>query len=187
MAAVNTGVFTMSGNGVFKVGSFARYAVATSSAFTGLGLTCDAWLLFRYHWLPTHLIIVRSTSKDLICSHICNTQRRALDIYDSYFFFSLSARLPVLCMVISTLALTTFLALVAYDAWPKGVLVTFFMWGMVMTLQFLVYGVHWVAKGVVGVVRMVRRGIGMVVNGARKHHGMEDGAGRRKGKDVCSG
>jgi hypothetical protein len=58
MAAVNTGVFTISGNGLFKVNPYAQNAVATSSAFTGLGIACDAWFLFRYHWMPTNIIRV---------------------------------------------------------------------------------------------------------------------------------
>ena len=64
-------------------------------------------------------------------------------------------------MVTSACALTTFLALVAYDAWPMGVLVTCFLWGVLMTLQFFVYGVHWAGKTVVAGGRMVRRGVGM--------------------------
>jgi len=148
LAAVNTGVFTISGDSLFKVNPYARYAVASSSAFTGLGLTCDAWFLFRYHWTPTHVILTR-----------------ALDVYSSYFFFSLSARLPALCMLTSACSLTAFLALVAYEAWPRGVLVTCFIWGVLVTLQFLVYGVHWFVKGVVGAGRLGKRGMGVVGRG----------------------
>jgi len=65
-------------------------------------------------------------------------------------------------MLTSACTLTTFLALVAYDAWPRGVLVTCFVWGVLVTLQFLVYGVHSVGKGVVGMGKMGRRVTGMV-------------------------
>ena len=41
-----------------------------------------------------------------------------------------------------------FLGLVAYDAWPMGVLVLCFLLGLVMTMQFLVLGVHVLGRGV---------------------------------------
>jgi hypothetical protein len=185
MAAVNTGVFTISGHGLFTVSPYAQYAIATSSAFTGLGLTIDAWFLFRYHWQPTHIVIVRSL---IILPYIYTsthirtptpTQRRALDVYSSYFFFSLSARIPVICMLTAAISLTSFLALVAYDAWPTGVLVMCFLCGLVMSLQFLVYGVHWVGKVVVEVVRMVKRGVGVVGKGVA---GVGRWVGRSGGK-----
>ena len=57
-----------------------------------------------------------------------------------------------------------FLGLVAFDAWPQGVIAVSFLVGVVMSLQFLVFGAHWCATRVVeggmassrGVVRVVR-------------------------------
>ncbi|KAF8231509.1 hypothetical protein L208DRAFT_61194 [Tricholoma matsutake] len=90
-------------------------------------------------------------------------QHRAVDIYTSYFFFSLSSRLPLLSTLTAAVALTTFLVVVAYEAWPVGVLVTFFGWGVMMTLQFLVFGVHWVVRGVGRVGRELGRAVRRVV------------------------
>ena len=67
-------------------------------------------------------------------------------------------------MFISAVSLMGFLALVAFDAWPEGVVAVCFIVGIIMSLQFLVYGVHWCAKRVAmggrasgrGVVRVVR-------------------------------
>lgn len=61
----------------------------------------------------------------------------------------------------------SFLGLVAFEAWPSGVLVVSFFIGVIMSMQFLVFGAHWCAtkvaeggragrKGVVSVVRKVR-------------------------------
>ena len=68
-------------------------------------------------------------------------------------------------MFISAFCLMSFLALVAFDAWPHGVIAVSFLVGVVMSLQFLVFGAHWCATRVVeggmaggrGVVRVVRR------------------------------
>lgn len=75
-------------------------------------------------------------------------QTRALDILGSYAFFSLSARIPSICTFLSAFCLMLFLALVAFEVWPEGVLVMFFLVGFVMTLQFLAFGAKWVIEGV---------------------------------------
>ena len=67
-------------------------------------------------------------------------------------------------MFISAFCLMSFLAIVAFDAWPHGVIAVCFLVGVVMSLQFLVYGAHWCATRVVeggkassrGVVRVIR-------------------------------
>lgn len=60
-------------------------------------------------------------------------------------------------MVASALSLMGFLGLVAFELWPKGVVVVSFMVGVVLSLQFLVYGFHQVGKGVVGGSRRVAK------------------------------
>ncbi|TFK35298.1 hypothetical protein BDQ12DRAFT_688289 [Crucibulum laeve] len=125
LAAVDTAVFAISNDSMFGVNAAARDAIAASSIASGLGIACDAWFLLRYNWADLRTFI-----------------HRALDVYNSYFFFSLSARVPALCMFISALSLMGFLGLVAYDAFPQGVIVVCFLVGVVMSLQFLVYGVH---------------------------------------------
>ncbi|EDR06386.1 uncharacterized protein LACBIDRAFT_299945 [Laccaria bicolor S238N-H82] len=144
LAAVDTAVFSISPDSLFGVNSYARSAIATSSITSGLGIACDAWFLLRYNWADLQTFIAR-----------------ARDVYGSYFFFSLSARVPGLCMFISALSLMLFLGLVAFDAWPEGVIAVCFMVGVVMSLQFLVYGAHWcvgrVVEGGRTGIRAVRR------------------------------
>ncbi|KDR68662.1 hypothetical protein GALMADRAFT_230988 [Galerina marginata CBS 339.88] len=150
LAAVDTAVFSISPGSIFNVDSWAKGAIATSSIASGLGIACDAWFLLRYHWADLRTFIAR-----------------ARDLYNSYFFFSLSARVPAFCMFISAVSLMAFLGLVAFDAWPQGVLALSFIVGIVMSMQFLVYGAHWCAnrvaqggrasgRGVVRVVKVVR-------------------------------
>jgi len=71
-------------------------------------------------------------------------------------------------MFISSLSLMTFLAVVAFEAWPQGVLFVCFVVGVIMTLQFLVYGVHWVGTRVAEGGRKGGRGVALVVRGVKR-------------------
>ncbi|EDQ98372.1 uncharacterized protein LACBIDRAFT_336018 [Laccaria bicolor S238N-H82] len=117
--SVDKAVFSISPGSLFDVNSYARSAIATSSIASGLGIACDAWFLLRCNWADLQTFIAR-----------------ARDVYGSYFFFSLSARVPGLCMFISALSLMLFLELVAFDAWPESVITICSMVGVVMSLQF---------------------------------------------------
>lgn len=90
-------------------------------------------------------------------------QHRAKDVYDSYFFFSLSSRVPLLCMLVSATSLMCFLGVVAFDAWPMAVLVLCCAVGVLMSLQFLVYGAHWCVNKVTAGGRAGTRGVSIVV------------------------
>ncbi|KAF8639358.1 hypothetical protein AX17_001547 [Amanita inopinata Kibby_2008] len=150
LAALNTAVFSIPSSAVFTVDSWARSAIATSSISSGLGIACDTWFMFRYNWAGVEIFITR-----------------AKDVFDSYFFFSLSARVPALCMLLSGLSLMSFLGLVAYEAWPEGVLVTCFFFGLIMTLQFLAYSAHWCMTKVVQGGRAGSQGIARAVRAVR--------------------
>ncbi|GLB43811.1 hypothetical protein LshimejAT787_1403230 [Lyophyllum shimeji] len=136
LAAVSTGVFAISPDTIFIVHSYARSAIAASSIASGLGIACDAWFLLRYNWADLHTFI-----------------SRARDIYNSYFFFALSARVPAICLFASAFSLMIFMGLVAFQVWPIGVLVTCFFIGLIMTLQFLVFGAHWCVLRLINGVR----------------------------------
>ncbi|KAG5732599.1 hypothetical protein E4T56_gene16874 [Termitomyces sp. T112] len=142
LAAVDSAVFAIAPDSIFDVESYARSAIAASSVWSGLGIACDAWFLLRYNWGDLQTFITR-----------------ALDIYSSYFFFSLSSRVPALCLFFSALTLMEFMALVAFEVWPMGVLVVCFGVGIVMTLQFLVFGAHWGVMRMKGAVQGVGKGV----------------------------
>lgn len=131
LAAVNTAVFALSPDTIFAVNTYAKSAIALSSIASGVGISTDAWFLLRYNWIESTTFVTR-----------------ARDVYGKYIFFSISSRVPTLCMFISSLALMAFLGIVAFNAWPQAVLAFCFLVGVVMTLQFLVYGVHIAARTV---------------------------------------
>ncbi|KAF8957702.1 hypothetical protein BDZ97DRAFT_1951081 [Flammula alnicola] len=128
---VDTAIFSISPGSIFNVDSYARGAITTSSIASGLGIACHVWFLLRYNWADLRTFI--SCSRDL---------------FKSYFFFSLSARVPALCMFISAVSMMGFLGMVAFDAWPQGIIVMCFLVGLIMTLQFLVFSAHWCVKRV---------------------------------------
>ncbi|KAG6915177.1 hypothetical protein DXG01_012861, partial [Tephrocybe rancida] len=140
LAAVSTSVFAIAPEAIVKVESSSRSAIAASSVSAGLGIACDSWFILRYNWadMPTF-------------------RRRAQDVYSSFFFFALSARMPALCIVISSFSLMVFMALIAFEVWPVGMLMMCFGMGLVMTLQFLVYGVHMCTLWVLGAARWIKR------------------------------
>lgn len=133
LAAVNTAVLSISPDSTIPLTETALQSIACSSIFTGLGIAATAYFILRYSFSPISLF-----------------RARALDVYGSYTFFSLSARVPTLCMVASAMGLMAFLALVAFEVWPRGVIVVCFLVGILMSLQFLIFGFHQAGKGIVG-------------------------------------
>ncbi|KAF5369644.1 hypothetical protein D9615_010222 [Tricholomella constricta] len=165
LAAVSTAVFAIAPDSIFAVDTYARSAIAASSIASGLGIASDAWFLLRYNWADLHTFITR-----------------ARDIYASYFFFALSARLPALLLFLASLALLLFLALVAFDVAPAGVLLLCFGAGMVMGAQFLVWGVHRAGRGVRKVGGAVCAACGRVFG--RGLGWGKEGEGEGEGKEV---
>ena len=72
--------------------------------------------------------------------------------------------MPTFCMLLSSISLMAFLGLIAYDAWPVGVLVIGVMVFLVMTLQFIVYGVDHIFAFA---LRTWRAGTASVIHGIR--------------------
>lgn len=146
LGAVDVAVLAIGDDSIIHLTPLSLRAIALSSTFTGLGLTALAYYILRYSLAPAHLF-----------------QVRAQDVYGSYAFFALSARVPTLCMVASALTLLGFLAMVAFEVWPVGVIVGCFLVGMLMSLQFLVYGCHMCVRGLIGAVRGVAGAVRKVV------------------------
>ena len=57
--------------------------------------------------------------------------------------------MPTFCMLVSSLALMSFLGLIAFEAWPVGVLVIGVLVVLVMILQFVACG----ATSVVNIIK----------------------------------
>ena len=69
--------------------------------------------------------------------------------------------MPTFCMSLSSISLMAFLVLVAYDAWPVGVLVIGVVVILVMTLQFITYGIH---QFVASALRIWSAGVASVIH-----------------------
>jgi hypothetical protein len=52
-------MFAITSDSIFKVDSYARTAIAISSAACGVGIACDVWFLLRYSWVDLRTFIVR--------------------------------------------------------------------------------------------------------------------------------
>ncbi|KAH9988210.1 hypothetical protein BJV77DRAFT_1022858, partial [Russula vinacea] len=89
-------VFGFSPDHLFNVDSFAKRSLIISSVAAAIGLFVDVWFIFAY------------SGADVRKFHTL-----AVDVYGSYFFFSLSSRLPLFALIVSALALVGFLGAVA--------------------------------------------------------------------------
>ncbi|KAI0066705.1 hypothetical protein BV25DRAFT_1878804 [Artomyces pyxidatus] len=159
VAAVDATVFGFSTDSIFGVDGLAKRTLTISSIAAALGLGIDAWFILLYSGADYHKF-----------------QRLALDVYSTFFFFSLTARLPLLCLFVAVASLMVFLMTVAYAAWPLAVLVMCSVAGTLVSLQFLVYGCH---KLVLGIAWMVRAWWSVLVWMARRVRGQRregDGA-----------
>lgn len=125
LVTVDATIFAISPDAAFKIRSYAYLAVVISSMASALGIVCVTWFHLRYRWIGTETFIIR-----------------ARDVYGTYFFFSLSSRVPAFCTLVSSVSLTIFLALVAYDTWPEVVLVLGITVVFGMCLQFPIYAAH---------------------------------------------
>ncbi|KAJ6539838.1 hypothetical protein DFH09DRAFT_69322 [Mycena vulgaris] len=156
IVALETSTFAIapSPESLFKVDAFAQRAIAVSSIATGLGILCDAWFILRYYCLQSTVF-----------------KTRAKDIYGSYLFFSLSARLPMLGALVSLAALVVFVARVAYNALPVFVAILGIIFCVVMCLQFIIRGTEMFYSSTVILLSVVAGWITLITLG-RDRRGM---------------
>lgn len=137
--AVDIAVFAMSQDALFTARApVARQLIATSSCASGVGILGTLGLFFRYSSAPTSVLIARSQ-----------------DAFDSHFLFALSARTPMLCALVSAVAIMLFMMLASWKAFPECVAVVTAVFGMMMTLQVLASGVSGVWRTASRLVRLV--------------------------------
>ncbi|KAK0229378.1 hypothetical protein EDD85DRAFT_852932 [Armillaria nabsnona] len=140
LIAVSTAVFAVTPDSEFKVTSYARLPIAVSAITSGLGLVCDFWFISRYRFSSTSTLTQRS-----------------LDLFGTHFFFAFSARIPMLCLVVSSIWLLAFLGIMAYVVSSDVVLVVGIFVGAGMTAQIWVFVLYWCARKVGHGLRMVIR------------------------------
>lgn len=169
VAGLDTAVFGFSPDAIFGVDTFAKRAVTVSSIAAGIGIGIDAWFLFAYSG-----------------ADVRKFQILAVDLYSSFFFFSLTSRMPLVALLVAAVTLMLFLFAIAWSAWPTAVLAMSFISGTLFSLQFIVYGCHRAVLAAVWGVQGVGRGARWAWRRAlgRRGEDVEDaGAGDR----GCSG
>ncbi|KAI0328437.1 hypothetical protein GY45DRAFT_1326295 [Cubamyces sp. BRFM 1775] len=125
LAGIDSAVFGFAPGSMYVIDGFSQSVVAIGAIAAGIGLVTDAWFLVLYSGSSAEKF-----------------QRVAKDVYNTYFFFCLTCRLPTMCMFVSAIALMFFLLGVAYTAWPTAVLVMSFCAGLLFSSQFLIFGAH---------------------------------------------
>ncbi|CAL1693780.1 unnamed protein product [Somion occarium] len=138
VAGLNAAVFGFESDAMFTIDGIAKRSIAIGSIAAGIGIVVDAWFLVAYSG-----------------TNVAKFKRLALDVYQTYFFFCLTCRLPTLCMFISACALMAFLFSVAWEAWPTAVLVMSFIAGILVSLQYLIFGVHRFVNMMVWVLKCI--------------------------------
>lgn len=124
---------------------FSLGAVSIGAITAGLGLVYGAWLLVLYS--GGNSSVPRTSHSPappfpLPCPFVTTLtsfQQITKAVYNTYLFFSLAGRLPILCMTLSTLSLMSFLLAVPWSAWPTAVLVMFFVAGFLLMSQFIIF------------------------------------------------
>ncbi|KAH7910097.1 hypothetical protein BJ138DRAFT_1065884 [Hygrophoropsis aurantiaca] len=143
LAGLYAAVFSISSSGALPgVDNIATRSIAVGSISSGIGITIDAWFTLAYSGADASKF-----------------QKLALDVFGTYKFFCITARLPALCMFVSACALMIFLLVVAWSAWPTAVLVMCIVSGVVVTLQFIVYGACCVFSCIFEIARRIKRAI----------------------------
>ncbi|KAI0040257.1 hypothetical protein FA95DRAFT_902455 [Auriscalpium vulgare] len=138
--ALGTTVFGFSPDAIFPVNSPAKVAIKISFVSAGVGGGVLSLLWFRYG--------------------SCSAQRLralALDQYQSYLFFALKARVPLLALAVSIFAFVAFATALIWPAKPLAYLVIFGAIAGVFSVQYIIYYtgrlLRAVWKGMIAVVR----------------------------------
>ncbi|KAI0658266.1 hypothetical protein C8Q70DRAFT_994149 [Cubamyces menziesii] len=140
LAGIDSAVFGFAPGSMYVIDGFSQSVVAIGAIAAGIGLVTDAWFLVLYSGASAEKF-----------------QRVAKDVYNTYFFFCLTCRLPTMCMFVSAIALMFFLLGVAYTAWPTAVLVMSFCAGLLFSSQFLIFGAHRSVEFVIWGIRVLWR------------------------------
>lgn len=156
---------------LLNVDNFAKRSLIISSVAAAIGLFVDIWFIFAYSGADVRKFQVSPLSLCILTYEVYGTdhgqQTLAVDIYGSYFFFSLSSRLPLVALIIAVLSLVGFLCAIAWSAWPSAVLVMCVITGVLVSLQFIVYGFHRLALGLAWMLRGAWLGAVNIVNRLR--------------------
>ncbi|KAJ6461465.1 hypothetical protein C8R45DRAFT_1108690 [Mycena sanguinolenta] len=152
LAALEIAVFALTPDSIFLVDGVVRITVSGSCISTSTGLLFDFYFYLRF--ALASIPVFKHRAQD-------NYQLRAngsIDRIESYVFFALIARLPLLLAMISIFFISILLAVAAYKLSPLVVLSLLGLICLILFLQYLCWGRIWVGFGLAMLV-------GLLVNG----------------------
>ncbi|KZV61466.1 hypothetical protein PENSPDRAFT_294067 [Peniophora sp. CONT] len=138
MAAIHATVFGFSSNTAFTTNAVAYRCLAFSTASSALGIVLLVCLHFTYS---------NTNAREF--------EKVALGIYSSYFFFSITSRLPRLAVLVSLVGLALFLITVAFLAWSNAVVTMCAIGIMLANLQYLVKALELLVRASSAVVHCI--------------------------------
>ncbi|KAJ6606302.1 hypothetical protein DFH09DRAFT_896507, partial [Mycena vulgaris] len=127
---LETAAFALTSSSIFSVNNLVRIAVSGSSISTAVGLLCDAYLLLRFSFTSDSYVY-----------------QNPVTATDSYIFFSLTARLPLVLALTSIAFITALLGEVAYEISPPIALSVVGVAILVLSLRYIVWVLIWVVFG----------------------------------------
>ncbi|KAJ7142932.1 hypothetical protein C8R44DRAFT_761425, partial [Mycena epipterygia] len=133
--------FALAPGSVFSIDKVARITVSGSSIFTGAGLLCDIYLLLRFSLASVPVFKHRAQDKYEV------RENGSVSRTQSYLFFALAARLPLLLAVVSIFFIAVLLADVAYRISPLVVLAILGLTGIILYLEYICWVLIWIVFG----------------------------------------
>ncbi|KAJ6461437.1 hypothetical protein C8R45DRAFT_941346 [Mycena sanguinolenta] len=143
LAALEILVFALTPDSIFLVDGVVRITVSGSCISTSTGLLFNFYFYLRF--ALASIPVFKHRAQD-------NYQIRAngsIDRIESYVFFALIARLPLLLAMISIFFISILLAVAAYKLSPLVVLSILGLICLILFLQYLCWAMIWVGFGLV--------------------------------------
>ncbi|KAF7347953.1 hypothetical protein MSAN_01747400 [Mycena sanguinolenta] len=153
LAALEIGVFALGPDSSFSADRDVRITVSGSCISTSTGLLFNFYFYLRF--ALASVSIFKHRAQD-------NYQVRAngsIDRVESYIFFALIARLPLLLAMISIFFISVLLAAAAYKLSPLVVLSVLGLIGLICSLQYLCWGLIWLGFGLTKLLSWVITGL----------------------------
>ncbi|KAJ7142917.1 hypothetical protein C8R44DRAFT_195787 [Mycena epipterygia] len=138
---LETAAFALAPGSVFSIDKVARIAVSGSSISTGAGLLCDIYLLLRFSLASVAVFKHRAQDKYEV------RENGSVSRTQSYLFFALAARLPLLLAMVSIFFIAVLLADVAYKISPLVVLAIVGLTGIILYLEYICWVLIWMVFG----------------------------------------
>ncbi|KAJ7142915.1 hypothetical protein C8R44DRAFT_761389 [Mycena epipterygia] len=141
LAALETAAFALSPGSAFSIDKVARITVSGSSISTGAGLLCDIYLILRFSLASVTVFKHRTQDKYEVRGN------GSINRTQSYLFFAVAARLPLLLAVVSIVFIAVLLAYAAYRISRLVMLAILGLTGIILYLEYICWVLIWMVFG----------------------------------------